>query len=245
MGMIAPPYSADQSGKNGRRWGSGKGIREFVRGKGYIESMQQKKRHHFIPITYLEKFTDETGRIFAYRKDEVKPHLYIAPRNIAFIKYYYSQPLPAGGRDNNTLENYFSTIECEWNGLVNRFSARQGSESNFTEDDFISFFTFLGLMRVRVPATRDVVELIRAEEVKATACLLDRQGKLPPKPEGCEDILDHLSVAINAYGAARPAISRAWGLSSNGAETPIQAWRETAFARSKTSLKPRSLFTDR
>src|SRR5208282_1844481 len=29
--------------------------------------------------------------------------------------------------------------------------------------------------------------------------LLDRQGKLPPKPEGCEDILDRLSVPVDPH----------------------------------------------
>jgi hypothetical protein len=37
-----------------------------------------------------------------------------------------------------------------------------------------------------------MVEVILAEQVKATTRLLDQQGKLPPKPEGLENILDHL-----------------------------------------------------
>jgi hypothetical protein len=60
-------------------------------------------------------------------------------------------------------------------------------------------------MRVRVPAARDMVEVILAEQVKATTRLLDQQGKLPPKPEGLENILDHLSVAI---GERKPSPHR-------------------------------------
>jgi Protein of unknown function (DUF4238) len=77
-----------------------------------------------------------------------------------------------------------------------------------------SGYPILGLMRVRVPATRDAVELIRAEEVKATARFLDRQGKLPPKPEGCEDILDHLSVPIDPHQSlhAMPHLAKGFGV---------------------------------
>ena len=42
----------------------------------------------------------------------------------------------------------------------------------------------MGLMRVRVPAVRDMIELSRAEEVKVTMRMLDRNGRLPPNPKG-------------------------------------------------------------
>jgi len=29
--------------------------------------------------------------------------------------------------------------------------------------------------------------------------MLDRQGKLPPKPEGFEDVLDHMEVSIDPH----------------------------------------------
>jgi hypothetical protein len=139
----------------------------------------EKKRHHYIPITDLEKFADGAGKIFAYRKDEVQKAIHVQPNAIAFERYYYSQPLPEGGRDNNTLEDFFSTFEGTWTPLVERL--RSGSDTN---SDFEALCTFMGLMRVRVPAARDMVEVSRAELVKATARLLDRQGKLPPKPGG-------------------------------------------------------------
>ena len=68
-------------------------------------SPNEKKRHHYIPITYLNKFTDNTGKVFAYRQDDVQKPLHLRPNEIAFERYYYSQPLPEGGRDNNTLED--------------------------------------------------------------------------------------------------------------------------------------------
>jgi Protein of unknown function (DUF4238) len=69
----------------------------WYRGRMNQGASKEKKRHHYIPITYLKNFTDNAGRVFAYRKDEVEPPLYLAPSEIAFERYYYSQPLPDGG----------------------------------------------------------------------------------------------------------------------------------------------------
>ena len=66
-------------------------------------------------------------------------------------------------------------------------------------------------MRVRVPAARDMVEVMLAEQVKATARLLDQKGKLPPKPEGLEEILDHLSVAVDPHMSLRAMGDLAYG----------------------------------
>ena len=73
---------------------------------------------------------------------------------------------------------------------------------------------FLGLMRVRVPATRDMVEVSLAEQVKTTARLPDRLGKLPPKPEGMEDILDDVVVSIDPHQSLRAMgdLARGFGI---------------------------------
>jgi hypothetical protein len=163
----------------------------------------QKKRHHYISITYLNKFTDISGNVFAYRKDDPGTPRYVPPRSIAFERYYYSQPLPQGGRENNRLEDFFGTIESKWTPLVERLRAGSGATNSFTVADFETLFTFLSLMRVRVPATRDMVEISLAEQVKAETRVLGRLGKLPPKPTGMENILDHMVVAIDPHQSLR------------------------------------------
>ncbi len=173
------------------------------------KSQNNKKRHHYIPITYLDKFADDARKVVAYRKDEVLKPLHLRPSEIAFERYYYSQPLPDGGQDNNTLEDFFSTIEGTWPPLVDRLHSGSAISS-----DLEALYTFMGLMRVRVPAARDMVEISLAETVKATARLHDQAGKLPPKPEGLEDILDHISVSIDPHQSlhAMPALARGFGL---------------------------------
>ena len=98
----------------------------------------QKKRHHYVPICYLDGFTAAGGRIFAYRKDDPFPPLYLKPDEIAFERYYYSQPLLDGGRDNNTIENFFSKIETTWPPIVERIRGCQKYPARFRGDRRIS-----------------------------------------------------------------------------------------------------------
>lgn len=154
----------------------------------------QKKRHHYIPIAYLNGFTDSAGKVVAYRKDEPSRPLHLKPSEIAFERYYYSQPLPEGGQDNNTLEDFFSTIESAWPPIVQRMRERRNVNADLPE-----IFEFIAMMRVRVPAMRDMVEASLAENVMAELRVLDRAGELPPPPEGLEGLLNMVEVSIDPH----------------------------------------------
>lgn len=156
--------------------------------------MTQKKRHHYVPIAYLKAFGDDEGKIRVYRKDEPEKPLHVKPENVAFQNYYYSQPLTDGGQDNNTLEDLFSTIESKWPNIVARII--QGENVNDVLEDI---FAFIALQKARVPAGRDATEFMLAEFVKATARVMDRNGKLPPKPLGFENILERMNVSIDPH----------------------------------------------
>jgi len=154
----------------------------------------EKKRHHYNPVTYLRGFVDASGCVFVWRKDEPETPLHTVPEAIGFEKYYYSQPLPGGGRDNNSLEDFFSTIEAPWPQLMEKLAARTE-----TSADFLPLIEFLLLQRVRGPCMRDAIEFNLAETVKTEARVLDEAGLLPPKPEAHPDILDNLEVSIDPH----------------------------------------------
>jgi hypothetical protein len=159
-----------------------------------MNSDVQKKRHHYIPVAYLKGFCDATGRVLAYRKDEPDRPLHVRPSEIAFERYYYLQPMPEGGQDNNRIEDFFSTIESEWPPIVGRM--RAGKNLN---PDLEAIFTFLGMMRVRVPAIRDMVELAFTDGVKASARILEDVGMLPPPPPGLEAVRDWFEVSVDPH----------------------------------------------
>jgi len=171
-------------------------------------TLESKKRHHNVPVAYLKQFTDKDDRLWAYRKDEPDKALHVRPSEIGFERYYYSQPLEDGSRDHNRVEDFFSNLEGEWPPLVERLRAhRNGS------DDPGILEEFLAVMRVRVPAARDMVELSLAANIMAATRVADRAGRLPPKPEGLEDILDRAEVAIDPHRSmlAMPALIQGFG----------------------------------
>ena len=155
-----------------------------------------KKRHHYVPKAYLKSFCDEDGKVCVYRKDTPDKSIHQSPNKFGFHKYYYSQPLPEGERDNNSLENLFSKFEGKWPPLVDRL--RRGDDINNPESLGV-LLDFIALQRARVPAARDAVEKAKAEQVMSTLRTMDANGMLPPKPQGHEDILDQTEVAIDPH----------------------------------------------
>ncbi len=158
------------------------------------EKRMNKKRHHYVPKAYLKHFCSEEGKIHIYLKDDPGKVIYQSPDNTGFHKYYYSQPLPEGGRDNNKLENHFSELEAKWPPIIEKIQKREN-----VNDYLENIFQFITLQRIRVPACRDMIEKSLAETMKTHVRMLDESGKLPPKPQGFEDILDHVEVSIDPH----------------------------------------------
>ncbi len=171
-----------------------------------------KKRHHYIPRTYLRSFCDQAGKVYVYLKDDPTKVIHQTPDTTAFHKYYYSQPLPGGGQDHDSLEDLFSKTESGWPKLLHRLQSRENTPVLVSE-----LFEYVCLQRARVPAARDAAEKIDAELIKAMMLTLEARGMAPPKPEGFEDILDHVEIAIDPHRSihAMPTFIRAMGLVLN------------------------------
>ncbi len=157
-------------------------------------SIQQKKRHHFVPKAYLKAFANKDGQVLVYRKDNPGRALPAKPDTTQFERYYYSQPLPEGGQDNNTLEDIFCEVESAWPALVERLARKES-----INDEIDHFIQFVALQRARVPAARDAFEAALGATVKETMKALARNGKLPAPPPGFEDILDKIDVSIDPH----------------------------------------------
>src|SRR5688572_21583975 len=90
-----------------------------------LSLLMKKKRHHYIPRAYLRFFSDESGKLRVYLKDQPGTVLHQSPDNTGLQRYYYSQPTPTGQRDDNSLENLFSKLEAKWPPLVRRMLASE------------------------------------------------------------------------------------------------------------------------
>jgi len=153
-----------------------------------------KKHHHYLPKAYLKAFCDAKGKVCLYRKDNPGQLIHQRPGKVCFHRYYYSQPLSEGGKDHDRLEDLFSKLETTWPCIVKRLEQREN-----VNDCLGDIFDFIALQRARVPAARDASEAILSESVKASLRRLGAAGRLPPKPEGYADILEHVDVAINPH----------------------------------------------
>jgi hypothetical protein len=116
------------------------------------------------------------------------------PDATQFRTFYYSQPLPDGSRDNNTLEAVFSSIERHWPETVAKLHARGD-----VNDRLENIFQFIALQRARVPAGRDAAEAMRAQTVKDTMKVMLANAMGPPPPPGFADRLNQLQVSIDPH----------------------------------------------
>lgn len=152
-----------------------------------------KKRHHYVPVTYLEGFTGSGGRLQVYRCDAGGDPLSLAPNNIALENYYYSQMSPEGERDDHGLEDLFSAeVETHWPAA--RAAAR---EDRLTPAIWARLWVMLASLRARVPAVRELIETSLAAQVRMTVDRLDRSGKLPPMPPELQDVWSQIQVTID------------------------------------------------
>jgi hypothetical protein len=154
------------------------------------------KRHHYVPVSYLARFTDDNGFLVAYRKDNPSKPIRTKPEAIAFRRYYYSQPVPGGGYNHDRFEQGLAELERDWSRLAARISAGENINNHH---DLENLLGFIALQRVRVPATRDMAERAYAHVVMQELRSLDAAGQLDPKPKGFENILDLVEVTVDPH----------------------------------------------
>ncbi len=131
-----------------------------------------------------------------YSKETPAKTWWAAPDLIAFENYYYSQPTPDGGQDNNRLEDFFSNIEATWPSVISKIEAGER-----LDDGLNALLQFALMQRVRVPTARDAAEKILAESVRMTARHLNDLGELPPPPHGLsfEYLERHTVISIDPH----------------------------------------------
>jgi len=153
-----------------------------------------RKKHHYVPVTYLEGFTGVDGFLWVGRKDDPENPLRMKPKETAFRNYYYSQPLPDGDYDNDQLEEFFSdAVETNWNGLRSKLINKE----KLVVDEIIMLWQFIGLQRVRVPAARDMIESYLAHNAMVKFKDLEQSGQIPPPPVEIPDLIDKLTIAVD------------------------------------------------
>jgi len=152
----------------------------------------ERKRHHFVPVTYLRGWASNGGKLHAYVSDRPDRPLHVRPEEIGFENYYYSHTREDGSRDNDSFEELFGTIETRWPLVRNALDTRLlGPEALHW------LYSMLTLMRTRVPAARDYNEALMALETRTSLKVFAQMGKLPTKLKRYEGDLDTVEVTVN------------------------------------------------
>jgi len=120
-----------------------------------------KKKHHYIPVFYLNGFTNLNGCLWVYDKGGKGP-FESSPEGIAYENHYFSFMTPEGEKDSETIENFMMQLEGESSKVVQKILAGEA----LTEDERITFAVFVASMAVRVPNLRNNIQSSTAEMIK-------------------------------------------------------------------------------
>jgi Protein of unknown function (DUF4238) len=152
------------------------------------------KRHHYIPEVYLKRFSGEDGKVVCLHTDFPVRTTRQVPKELGHHKYYYSQPLPHGLK-NDTLETVFSITENKFERVMGKIVRHRA----LSDDDFSDLVEFILLMRVRVPAMRESVELFLGEVVRETGRSLEMRGLIDTHPTLGNQIWDSMQITVDPH----------------------------------------------
>lgn len=114
--------------------------------------MQTSKRHHSVPMHYLERFTGDTGLLWVYPTDGAEPRQ-AHPRNTAVERYLYA---PEVG-DNPKTDEVEKFLAEHVDGPASQPLAKLSIGEDLTPEERNSVAIFLAFQELRVPQTRDAI----------------------------------------------------------------------------------------
>lgn len=151
-----------------------------------------KKKHHFVSVTYMNGFVGSDGRLWRYLPEKADQPQRVAPSSLGYEKFYYSQKLPAGTRDDHSFENLWHAVETVWEKTAR---AAAGGRSSLAIS--LNLLGMVALMKTRVPAARDRNALLIAAKMRAQVQAAHEHGILPTEYERYADELDTVPIGVN------------------------------------------------
>jgi hypothetical protein len=106
------------------------------------------KNHHYVPVSYLSRFTDSKGRLHMrdFARNQTR---YQTPSEVMTIGRYYRQAWAPTGIDPNILENGLASgIENKIKPVIDCLIQ---SPENLTDDYAATLLAYLEIQRIRVP----------------------------------------------------------------------------------------------
>jgi hypothetical protein len=120
-----------------------------------------KIKHHYVPVFYLNYFTDSNGLVHVYDKDQ-KILFASRPENTAYEKHYYRITDDTGEASPDLVEDLIGRIETYAGQAIKKILAKDPLD----EKEKSNLFAFMACMFTRGPNYRQNVENAFAEFIK-------------------------------------------------------------------------------
>ena len=125
-----------------------------------MNQQNTKKRHHYIPVFYLNGFRDKDGRLYVYCKNKINNFNDVLIKNadsIAFENNGYTIVSPDGTKDSEKIENKFKETEDIAAPLLKKIINRQKLNN---EELNVFIWNFIAPIAVRTPAAGNIFKTI-------------------------------------------------------------------------------------
>jgi hypothetical protein len=149
------------------------------------ETMTTPKRHHFVPLMLLNRFTDADGRIAFFDKSRPNDGVQVTtPKNLIVRQHLYSKKNKDGSRDG-TLEAYYSELESEAHVVFNKIigAVRQRRIPDINSGEKTTWNRFLYEQWRRVPDFHDDIMPLSAFALAVQEGIQEYEAKYRPVTE--------------------------------------------------------------
>ncbi len=146
---------------------------------------------HYVSQTYLRHFNNEHGKLWVYDKQQGVRELYTS--QVCWEKDGSTNPL---FENNRIIEEYLNPIENNWATAIEVFSRKGVIKTGEYLKAKETIAAYMGFLRAIPPAKANIQESMLKSFMNFHLHMMQASGKLPPPPEGHEDILDKVKVVI-------------------------------------------------
>ena len=137
----------------------------------YLGNKTKKKRQHYVPIFYLDNFTNENGTFWIHDKDNSRS-FESNPNNVCSENYLYefesNDCVFSNGKHllPNSIENKFAELEGDWSKLIQTVLKRLSIQTNpqaliIRKDEREQLYDLINNLLIRNPR---IMELFLSDE---------------------------------------------------------------------------------
>jgi hypothetical protein len=124
------------------------------------------KSHHYVPVSYLRRFTDSAGWLYV-RDSSRRKIRKEKPQNVMAINHYYRQTWASSGIDPNIFEvELGKSFEAAASPVIDKLIM---SSTTINDREIASLLNYLELQRIRVPRQAKTAKILLREEILRSA----------------------------------------------------------------------------